>query len=220
MLKRAASVISPSRAGGSTVREGPPDHELVAALVSGDRTAGRQIWERYRSLVQGLLRGVFGPAEDMDDAVQEVFVRLLRSAHRIGDGALLRSYVVTLALNVARAELRRRKVRRLFALAHGSPAGARLPGLAPSAPVDPQTHAALGRLYAALDRLPTDERLLFTLRYVEELELAEIAAASRVSLATVKRRLARAIARLVARVRNDVLLAEYIEATREREGDA
>jgi RNA polymerase sigma-70 factor (ECF subfamily) len=51
-------------------------------------------------------------------------------------------------------------------------------------------------VYALLDRLPTEQRIALVLRRVEGMELAEIATAMKLSLATVKRRLVLAEARL------------------------
>ena len=51
----------------------------------------------------------------------------------------------------------------------------------------PPDRALLGELYRALDRLPVRQRLAWTLRHVEGLELAAVARACECSLATVKR---------------------------------
>jgi RNA polymerase sigma-70 factor, ECF subfamily len=51
----------------------------------------------------------------------------------------------------------------------------------------PQERALLGELYRALDRLPAHQRLAWTLRHAEGLELAAVAQACDCSLATVKR---------------------------------
>jgi RNA polymerase sigma-70 factor (ECF subfamily) len=51
----------------------------------------------------------------------------------------------------------------------------------------PQDRALLAELYRALDRLPVQQRLAWTLRHAEGLELAAVAQACDCSLATVKR---------------------------------
>jgi RNA polymerase sigma-70 factor (ECF subfamily) len=70
---------------------------------------------------------------------------------------------------------------------------------------------ALTRTYRALAKLPPDERIVFALRFVAELELTEVAAACQVSLATVKRRLEKAQKRFTAVGRKDPVLLEWIE---------
>jgi RNA polymerase sigma-70 factor (ECF subfamily) len=65
------------------------------------------------------------------------------------------------------------------------------------------------RLYAVLDRVDDRARLLFVLRFVEEFELTEISQALGCSLATTKRRLARASQRVLALARREPALAAY-----------
>ncbi len=50
----------------------------------------------------------------------------------------------------------------------------------------------MAHVYTILDRLPADERIAFVLRFVEHHPLAEVAELTRCSLATAKRRIARA----------------------------
>jgi RNA polymerase sigma-70 factor (ECF subfamily) len=185
---------------------------LHARACAGDGMAARAIWDSYAPLVRGLLRRVFGPEDEVEDAVHDVFVRLLESVSQVRDGNALRSYIVTIALNTARAELRRRRVRRFFGLASPGDAS-RLALAAPVGPdVDePATRVAVARLLRILDALPAEERLMLVLRYVEEMELTEVAEASGVSLATVKRRLSKAAARIIARARRDAILTEYLD---------
>ena len=54
--------------------------------------------------------------------------------------------------------------------------------------------------------------MAFTLRFVSEMQLTEVAAACRVSLATIKRRLARAEKRFVEAARENPALRERLEA--------
>jgi RNA polymerase sigma-70 factor (ECF subfamily) len=188
------------------------DDVLHARACAGDGTATQAIWDSYAPLVRGLLRRVFGPEDEVEDAVHDVFVRLLESVGQVRDGNALRSYIVTIALNTARAELRRRKVRRFFGVgAADSVSPATTMTLAGSASDRPAVQVAGARLFRILDALPPEERLMLILRYVEEMELTEVAEASGVSLATVKRRLTKAAARIIARARRDAILTEYLD---------
>ena len=194
-------------------RHSPSDHLLHARACAGDGTAARAIWDSYAPLVRGLLRRVFGPEDEVEDAVHDVFVRLLESVGQVRDGNALRSYIVTIALNTARAELRRRRVRRFFGLASPDAASRHAaPGLmGPASSDEPATQVAVARLLRILDALPAEERLMLVLRYVEEMELTEVAEVSGVSLATVKRRLSKAAARIIARAKRDAILTEYLD---------
>src|SRR3989442_1202827 len=80
---------------------------------------------------------------------------------------------------------------------------------------DPGAHAAIWDRYAPLvrrilDRLDANGRLAFVLQYVDGWELTEVADAFGVSLATVKRRLARVSVRVFASAQADGLLVQYL----------
>ena len=66
-------------------------------------------------------------------------------------------------------------------------------------------------IYAILDGMPVDERMVFVLRHFHGARLAEAAEACETSLATVKRRLARAEARFLVAVRGQPGLAQWLE---------
>ena len=112
-------------------------------------------------------------------------------------------------MRVARSELRRRRLHRWLGLTDT--------GVLPDAEAqgdDPEAREALARLYAVLDRLDDEARLAFTLRHAEGLPLAEVATALGLSLATTKRRLTRAAARISAMIAGDAVLAAYTASTR------
>ena len=77
--------------------------------------------------------------------------------------------------------------------------------------VTPDTDAreALARFYKILDRVNATDRSAFVLRFMEGLELTEVAAALKLSLATTKRRLARVWARVLLLVERDPVLVHY-----------
>lgn len=161
--------------------------------------------------MRALLKRAYSRGDELDDAVHDVFVRFLESVGQVRDGAALRSYIVTIALNTARAELRRRRTRRAaVADSDGAPTEVLLSDEM-AQPVETATKLALASLARILTEVPPEERSMLVLRYVEEMELTEVAAASGVSLATVKRRLNKAASRIVARAKRDAILTELLE---------
>jgi RNA polymerase sigma-70 factor, ECF subfamily len=187
-------------------KSGPPDAQLVAAALGGHTGAAAKIWERYVVLVRGILRRSLG-AHDVEDHTQDVFMRLFDSLPQLRDPTALKSFVFGIALRVAGTELRRRRMQWWLRLTPtGAPADCQL-----ACHDDPEAKVALGRLYAILDQLGTRARLAFVLRYIEGMELTEVAAALNISLATTKRQLARAASRVFAMVERDPALAEYVQ---------
>lgn len=182
--------------------------ELVHALLAGDVEAQGLLWDRYAVTVRAVLRRSLGPGSEVEDAVQEVFIQFFRSLKSLREPSALSSFLVGIAIRVARGELRRRRIRRWFSLTHDG----EVPD--PSPPHSDggreQARRAVLRLYAILDSLDDESRLLFVLRHIERLELADVAAATKLSLATVKRKLARVTPIVLARARADGELARFV----------
>jgi RNA polymerase sigma-70 factor (ECF subfamily) len=153
-------------------------------------------------MVHGVLRRGLGPTADLDDATQEVFLRLFRRVGTLQDATALRSFVLSIAVRVMKWQLRRRLIRRWVRLSRTG----ELPEVA-EPPLDDVGREALRRVYAILDLLRPVDRTIFVLRQSEKLSLPEIAQAVELSLSTVKRRLGRVCPRLIER---DPLLSTYL----------
>jgi RNA polymerase sigma-70 factor (ECF subfamily) len=182
------------------------DADLVASFLRDDAWASAAIWERYHPLVRRILCRAAGPtAGDIDDLIQEVFIRLYRKLPTLRDPAALRSFVLAITTRVVQAELRSRWIRRWLRL---SDDGAVPEPMAED--TDHEAREALDRFYTILDGLRPKQRAVFTLRCIEGLELVEVAAAARVSLATIKRWLPRITKRVHAQAARDPVLAAYV----------
>ncbi len=187
---------------------GADDAVLARALMAGDEAAATVVWERYSPLVRGILRRSLGPYADVEDAVQDVFLGFFRRVGGLEDPGALRSFLIGISVHVAVSALRRRRVRRWLRLTDSGV----VPEVAVEAGGGDQAREAMARLYAILDRLDDAGRLTFVLRYVEGLELTEVAAALSVSLATAKRRLSKVTARVLVMIEGDPVLPDYARA--------
>ena len=181
------------------------DAELAVHAAQGHPSAPAAVWDRFATLVRGVLRRSLGPRAEVEDHVQEVFLRFFKQVKTLREPESVRAFVIGIAIRVARGELRRRRIRRWLRLTDD---GA-LPELRAEAG-DADAREAVSRLYAILDGFDDKLRLVFVLRHVEELELVEVAAALETSLATVKRQLAKVTARLDAIAERDPLLSAFI----------
>ena len=179
---------------------------LVRAVRAGDRRACFFLWSRYANLVERLVRRFLGPGPDDQDVCQEAFLRIFKRMGELRDPAALPGFVVSVTLGVARNEARRRRIRSIVGLV---PEEA-LPGSLVS-PSPGEAREALRALYRMLGTLSAEDRSLFVARFIEQMELAEVAAAHAMSLSTAKRRLARLIARVNARVEASPVLREYAD---------
>lgn len=191
-------------------RFAPADEaRLVAGVRAGDPDALALFHRRFARPVMRILLRVLGPDRELEDLHHDVFVRALGSLAQLRDPAALRGFMRAIAVHTARACLERRIRRRrwVFLAASEDPPEPE--------PLDPgpghDARAAVRAAYAVLARLPVPERIAFTLRYFEQMELTEVARACDVSLASIKRRLARAEARFWALARRAPELADYLE---------
>jgi RNA polymerase sigma-70 factor (ECF subfamily) len=186
------------------------DATLLAQLIEGRPAAFRELFDRHARLVRNVLVRTLGVDSEIDDLVQETLLVVVRRCSTVRDPRALRSFVYSVALRIARNELRRRAVRRWIAWDDDASIGRSV------APHDPDLAEAVTHIYRALDRLSADLRIAFVLRHVEGYDLAEAAKLSEVSLATFKRRLARAVERFELIAERDPVLAQWLEQRRRR----
>ncbi len=73
---------------------------LVAAAREGDRGAFGRLYERYARMVHGILLARV-PVGEVDDLVQDVFVRAMRQVHTLRDVNCFGGWLATVARNRA-----------------------------------------------------------------------------------------------------------------------
>lgn len=91
--------------GPALVRAGQVPEErdvvsLVAAAREGDQGAFGQLYERYARMVHGILLARV-PVVDVEDLVQDVFVRAMRQVHTLRDVNCFGGWLATVARNRA-----------------------------------------------------------------------------------------------------------------------
>jgi len=162
------------------------DAALVRALLAGDLAAPAVLFDRYGAHVQRVLVRILGYAEpERADLLHDVFVRALERVGDLKNPSALKAWMTGITVFTAQEWIRRRK-------RVGPPRdvdAASDPREAPT--VSLEALQAVRSFYAAMERLDVDERVAFILRFVEGLNLNEVAAASGVSFSTARRRIAR-----------------------------
>ncbi len=199
------------RARGADIHPLPFDGDdvaLVAALRAERPGAAAALYDRHVDAIHGMVHRVLGPDRDHDDIVQDVFVRALESLPKLRDASALRSWLLGIAVMTVRIHLQRRRRQKWlrFLPTYELPE--------PATAADTSASEALREVWALLDQLGPDERIALVLCRVEGLRLEEAAAASRLSLATLRRRLARGEAKFLARAARRPALREWLEGRR------
>lgn len=168
--------------------------ETDAALIgraSTDEQAFAELYGRHARYVAGVVYRILGNDADVDDLVQETFLDARASLKSLEDARALRAWLVTITVRRVHRHLKKRRRRALFFF-----------GIAElsARSSDPRDREAVDDLYDALDTLPPDLRVPWSLARIEQLTLPEVAEACEVSLATVKRRIADADERIQRRL--------------------
>jgi RNA polymerase sigma-70 factor, ECF subfamily len=145
-----------------------------------------EIFRLHSPWVAAMAARLTGRSGDVEDIVQDVFFLCARKIGTIATLADAKPWLRTVTIRVVRKRLRRRKWGMWF---RSSDDGLlELPYLG----LLPDERAMLQGLYSALGKLPVEERLAWGLRHVEGATLEEVAVGCDCSLATAKRRIARA----------------------------
>jgi len=186
------------------------DHALLHALRAGHPGAAAAFYDQHAAHVSRTLRSALGADEEIPDLLQEVFIRAIDGVGKVREVDRMGGWLTTIAIFVARAQIRRRARRswlRTFSPERSLPQH--------QEPPSSEARAALREVYAVLGQLPIDERMAFTVRFIEGMTLPDAAEACETSLATLKRRLSRAEKRfLEAASRRPVLEHWLREGTR------
>jgi len=170
----------------------PPALHLVAPARAEPRMDSPPLdldtlFRRYASYVAAIAYRLLGRDEEVDDTVQEVFLAAHRGIRSLRDPDAVKGWLARVAVRSARRKLRKRRLRAFLGLDDTSATGTVIDPAA-----SPEQKALLARVFRALDGLPANERIAWSLRHVEGEPLESVAALSGCSLATAKRRIAAA----------------------------
>lgn len=174
--------------------EEPDDAALVLRSRAGDRGADEAIYRRHVRYIGAIAIRLCASRQDAEDIVQDTFALALASLDQLREPAALRGWLARIAVSRCQRAMRRRRLLRFVGLDDGG-ADAPLHALcARDAP--PEVHAELRRVETALSRASSDERAAWVLHRVNGETLESTASLCGCSLATAKRRIAAAEARV------------------------
>jgi RNA polymerase sigma-70 factor (ECF subfamily) len=166
-----------------------PDAALVARVANHDAVAFELLYRRHAAFALNLAVRIQGSTQDVEDVVHDAFLRAHQRLAELRDVAAFRAWLGSIVVRLVRTRLRRRRLLSVLGLANPDPVD--LEAIA-SQDANPESRAELAQIYALLQTLPPDERIAWTLRHVERHRLEGVAELTGCSLATAKRRIAKA----------------------------
>ncbi len=169
------------------------DETLIAQFQQGDVQAFDILVRRYKDQLLNYVYRFVNNRVDAEDIVQETFLRVFKNKHYYKEIAKFSTWVYTIAGNLAKTELRRRKRRKIFSVSNfvnderdfDIPDGERTPDQA----VDGSIKDSI--IQQAIDKLPPKFKEVILLRDVQGFAYEEISQILNIPLGTVKSRVNR-----------------------------
>ncbi|MDE5708732.1 MAG: RNA polymerase sigma factor [Alistipes sp.] len=163
------------------------DRQLVAQVLGGDDTAFEYLFNRYHEAIRRLFIQRTGGANDVDDLLQETFIKVYVNLHRYDPRFTFGQWVYTIARNTFIDHVRRRQ--------DDLPIDERFTAPASNAPTPEENVINLQQrtqIEHSLDRLAPRYRRLIVMRFFDGYSYEEIAAKLALPLGTVKTQIHRA----------------------------
>lgn len=166
------------------------EQELIQGLRAGDEAAFRYLVDTYRDRVYNTALGIVQNAEDAEDVSQEVFIQVYRSIGSFKGESKLSTWLYRIATTRSLDLLRSRKSKKRFGLLQrlfgdGNEPVMELPDFNhPGVTLDRKENAA--RLFKAINRLPENQKIAFTLHKLEDLSYQEVSQVMQTSLPAVE----------------------------------
>lgn len=177
------------------------DRLLVERFKSGDESAFREMMERYWGRIYGLVNQMLRNQQDAEEVTQDAFVRAHRGLTNFRGDSAFSTWLYQIATNLARNRywywFRRKRDKTVsFDQPLGDDDGATMAEIFPSEIQSPDevavTQEFTERIATCMGRLGDRHREILVLRNVQDHSYEEIAQILKISVGTVKSRIARA----------------------------
>jgi RNA polymerase sigma factor (sigma-70 family) len=169
------------------------DEALLAAVARSDEAALAELYDRFGRIAYGLALRVLRDSALAEDAVQDAFLNVWRSAHRFEAGRAKASTWVLTFVHRRAVDLVRREERRRTEPEEAAPEPA-----GPGADEDVERRSKRESVQDALRRLPPDQREAIELAYYGGYTQSELAERLGEPLGTIKSRMFTGLQRLRA----------------------
>ena len=165
--------------------------KLIELLKNGDENAYRSIIELYANMVFNTSLSILQKTEDAEDIAQEVFIEVFYSIKKFEQKSSLKTWIYRITVTKSLDELKKIKSLKrgsLFKRVFKNKEERTLPDIPhfnhPGVEMEKKEAASI--LFLAIDKLPNNQRIAFTLHKVEQLSYKEISEIMKLSLSSVE----------------------------------
>jgi RNA polymerase sigma-70 factor, ECF subfamily len=166
--------------------------DIIAKLKEGNEKAFREFVEKYRQMVVNTCFGLLHNDEDAEDVSQEVFIEVFRSVKNFRYGSKVSTWLYRIAVNRSLNFIRNNRKHRWFR-SFDEEVRLKMDFLMQTASIyegnpeyDLENEQRSVLIHEAIDSLPKNQRVAFTLSKYEDLTQKEIAEVMKLSVASVE----------------------------------
>lgn len=166
------------------------DFEELEALKSGSREAYNSLVEMFSEKIFNFSLNILQNTEDAEDITQETFVTIYQSVSQFKGDSKLSTWIYTIALNKCREHLRKKSRKKRFAFftsmdkVENENSMGKSNFMHPGIELENQERATI--LFNAINSLPENQRMAFSLHKLEHVPYEEIAVIMNTSLPSVE----------------------------------
>jgi RNA polymerase sigma-70 factor (ECF subfamily) len=170
------------------------DEELILRFQKGDEQSYVELVNRYRDRLINYIYRFVSDIESAEDIVQDALLKVYTHKHYYKQIAKFSTWLYTIAGNLAKTELRKKKTRKVTNLSQIGPKDKdfELPSVEPETDKVAQNEYIEKRIQIAINKLPLHFKTVTILRDIQEFSYEEISKIVDVPLGTVKSRINRA----------------------------
>lgn len=170
--------------------------ELIVQLQQGDGQAFKRLVDEWQDMVYNTAVGIVQNADDADDITQDVFIQVYQSVSSFKGESKFSTWLYRIVVTKSLDHLKRKKRKKRFGFVQS------LFGVASEEEIHPEEFNHPGvlmenkekanELFKALQQLPDNQRIAFTLHRLEAQKHQDIAEVMNMSVTAVESLIARA----------------------------
>ena len=181
------------------------DEELIVQFQQGNIGAFNELVQRYKDKLLNYVYYYFNDLDTAEDIVQDTFLKLYTHKNSYKEVAKFSTWIYTIAGNLSKTELRKRKRRKTFSMSDYTKDDFDLIIKSKDVPPDEKHDNAenLKKLKYGLKKLSLDFKTVLILRDIQELSYETISNITNMPLGTVKSRINRARIKLYELIKEE-----------------
>ncbi|MCX7834455.1 MAG: sigma-70 family RNA polymerase sigma factor [bacterium] len=186
--------------------ESKNNQELMILFQNGEESAFDTLMQRFQDPLYSFIVRMLNDKNCARDILQDTFLKVWEKRHQYKEIGQFSTWVYTIATNLVRTELRKRKIRRWIPLSTRDSNELEIDPQDPNAGPEELANSSDLRvkINQALKKLPVEYREVIILRDINDLSYEEVAQVLKIPLGTVKSRVNR------GRQKMQEMLKEYL----------